>query len=64
MTPPPRPIRVSLEIERGTDPLSGVTIGEDGSAQAFTGWTGLTTSLMSVIDRAEDEPAPTAPTTS
>jgi len=46
-------MQVTLELRRGSDPLAGRVVGEDGRRHDFVGWIGLARALEEVLD---DEP--------
>lgn len=57
MEPRSEPVRVTLEIERGAEPLQGGIDDGSGSRRSFVGWMGLASALTAILDRAE-EPKP------
>ncbi len=53
---PAEPLRLSLEIERGVEPLSGRLRPHAGATSEFVGWTGLAAALTAILD-ADGVPA-------
>jgi hypothetical protein len=45
-------ILVSIEIERGVEPLTGTMSGADSPKRSFIGWTGLAAALTLILDEA------------
>jgi hypothetical protein len=52
MEPLPQPLRLTLELDPGTEPLSGRVIDGRGTRRQFFGWTGLSAALSVSIDEA------------
>jgi hypothetical protein len=46
------PIRVTIEIERGVEPLAGGVDDGSGSPRTFVGWMGLAAVLTRILDEA------------
>lgn len=53
----PNPARISLELDRGSDPITGCLRDENDSSQPFTGWIGLLAVLADTIPGAPALPA-------
>jgi hypothetical protein len=47
---PAEPIRLTLEIERGREPLSGRLGAQAGQTREFVGWSGLAAALTSALE--------------
>ena len=43
------PMQVTLELQRGSDPLSGRVVDEAGRSHDFVGWIGLASALEEVL---------------
>lgn len=43
-------LRLTLEIERGAEPITGRLTGPDGQQREFCGWTALASAIDSAID--------------
>jgi hypothetical protein len=43
-------LRITLEIDRGTEPITGVASASDGQARPFCGWTALATAIEQAIE--------------
>jgi hypothetical protein len=57
MEPRSEPVRVTLDIERGAEPLRGGIDDGSGARRTFVGWMGLAAALTAILQRA-DEPEP------
>jgi hypothetical protein len=55
----PQPSRVSVEVDRDADPISGQIQAPDGPWLPFVGWLGLISALERLI--APSQPAQPAP---
>jgi hypothetical protein len=52
-------LRLTLEVDPRSDPISGRMRAEDGESRAFTGWLGLAEVLGSVLGRGDGSPSAT-----
>lgn len=50
----PRPVRITLEVDAGVEPLRGSMSVEGAPARAFSGWIGLGRELELVLAAARD----------
>jgi hypothetical protein len=50
------PLKVALELDRGTGPIAGRLLRADGTAMVFTGWLELTQALEAVRETTGEEP--------
>jgi hypothetical protein len=56
MEPRSEPVRVTLEIERGAEPLQGGIEDGSGPRRSFVGWRGLAAALTAILERDEQPP--------
>lgn len=52
----PLPLRVSIELLRGSAPITGRLTDAAGNVAAFTGWIGLMAELEAALTRPASEP--------
>ena len=64
MTPDARRLRLSMELERDSDPIAGYVSDASGRGWTFIGWVDLTNALEEALaanrsrdDRSGDEPS-------
>ena len=46
------PLRLTLELDSGKDPITGVIRDTTGSSHPFVGWLGLALALQECLDEA------------
>ena len=65
MNDPEHPLRLVLELERGSEPIRGKITGPTGRTREYVGWLALTNALEELRRAsAEEEPFPVTPSPS